>query len=148
MRISQDIERFLKELLNLGGGSIEIRRGEIAERFSCAPSQINYVIATRFTSQCGFFVESRRGGGGHIKITKIFADEGSFLMNIINGIGREVSRHNAGIVLQNCLDNGAVTLREARIMLAALESNMLNGETRAEIFKNMLVNLGGGNYAL
>ena len=132
----------------MGDGSIEIRRSEIAERFSCAPSQINYVIATRFTNQCGFFVESRRGGGGHIKITKVFASADSFLMNIIKSVGRNISRNTAGILLQNCLDNGIISLREGQIILAALESNMLNGELRSEIFKNMLANIGGSNYAL
>ncbi|NLK42961.1 MAG: CtsR family transcriptional regulator, partial [Tissierellia bacterium] len=70
------IERFLKSLIDAQeDGIIEIQRNELAEKFNCAPSQINYVLSTRFTPYKGYYIESRRGGGGYIKIIKVSIDE-------------------------------------------------------------------------
>ena len=61
MRMSDIIEEFIKELFDDGNDAIEIQRNELAEHFNCVPSQINYVISTRFKPQQGYYVESRRG---------------------------------------------------------------------------------------
>ena len=70
MKISDNIENFIRELFG-AENSIELRRNELASYFNCVPSQINYVIQTRFTTERGYIVESRRGGGGHIRITRV-----------------------------------------------------------------------------
>ena len=70
-KISNSIEDFLLAMLKEAEGSLEIQRSLLAERFDCAPSQINYVLTTRFTPYKGYYVESRRGGGGFIRITKV-----------------------------------------------------------------------------
>ena len=70
--ISDIIEQYLKQVIDLSNNNvIEIKRNEIADRFECVPSQINYVINTRFTLERGFVVESKRGGGGYIRIIKV-----------------------------------------------------------------------------
>ena len=88
-RLSDIIEEFLKELMEGMDGAIEIQRNELANRFRCVPSQINYVIDTRFTTEKGYYVESRRGGGGYIKIKRIiFDNENNCIMHIISSIER------------------------------------------------------------
>ena len=74
MRISDIIEDFIKELFE-EEEQIEIQRNDLAQKFNCVPSQINYVISTRFKPSQGYYVESRRGGGGHILIKKVNTDK-------------------------------------------------------------------------
>ena len=90
MKISDTIESFIRELLNESDKSIELKRNELASYFNCVPSQINYVISTRFTTQRGYIVESRRGGGGHIKITKVNIDTNDTLRHILSNIGNSI----------------------------------------------------------
>src|SRR5574337_1084502 len=92
MRNTSDmIEKYLKELLSQAT-EIEIRRSEIAANFGVVPSQINYVIKTRFTLPKGFEVESKRGGGGYIRIVRIqYSDEHDFLMALIPKIPEKLS---------------------------------------------------------
>ena len=79
------IEQFIKESFKeIQGGIVEIQRNEMANQFSCAPSQINYVLTTRFTVEKGYFVESRRGGGGYIRIKKLKISEDDFLKDMIH----------------------------------------------------------------
>ena len=80
MRISDVIEEFIKEMFS-EDDSIEIQRNDLAEYFNCVPSQINYVIATRFKPSQGYYVESKRGGGGHIKITKVNITKSNYFFN-------------------------------------------------------------------
>ena len=87
MRMSDVIEEFIKEMFEDSENSIEIQRNELAEHFNCVPSQINYVISTRFKPSQGYYVESRRGGGGHITIKKVKNDKEDYIMHIINNIG-------------------------------------------------------------
>lgn len=88
MRLSDSIETFIKELLNDDQPEVELKRNELAEYFNCAPSQINYVLATRFSLASGYVIESRRGGGGCIRIVRVVQDRGQRLMYLINeGIG-------------------------------------------------------------
>ena len=86
MRVSDVIEEFIKELFN-EDEEIEIQRNELAQKFNCVPSQINYVISTRFKPSQGYYVESRRGGGGHITIKKITNTRSDYIMHIIGNIG-------------------------------------------------------------
>jgi transcriptional regulator CtsR len=130
-------------------GTIEIQRNELASYFNCVPSQINYVIDTRFTSERGYYVESRRGGGGHIRIRCIESGNGcNYLMHIISAMGSSISQQSAVVFINNFMDYDAVSQREGSILKAATSDKVLGSismpqrdEFRAAILKNMLVSL-------
>lgn len=148
MKISSDIERFLKAMLDQEHGSLEIQRNELANQFKCVPSQINYVIATRFTNECGYMVESRRGSGGYIKITRVEVDKANYFMHAINSIGSAISWQTTLAILENCVDYEVLSEREARIILSALNDNVLGiilqpdrDRVRAKILKGIFIHL-------
>ncbi len=87
MRISDSVANYILELLNQAGGIAEIQRNELASFLGCVPSQINYVLTSRFTPEQGYIVESRRGGGGYIRITRLKLSKADMIMHIINGVG-------------------------------------------------------------
>ena len=92
MRLSDSIETFIKALLAEDEQSVELKRNELAEYFGCAPSQINYVLATRFTLDDGYVIESRRGGGGYIRIVRVMGSDQQQLMYLINErIGQSIT---------------------------------------------------------
>lgn len=147
MRLSDVIENFIKDLMQEADGTIEIQRNELAEYFNCVPSQINYVIATRFNPNQGYYVESRRGGGGNIKIKKINITKSNYLMHIIASMGDTISMKEVDIFINNFMLNNIITEKEAKLMKAVTSDNVLTvspsvrDALRANIFKNMLVNL-------
>ena len=147
MRISDVIEQFLAQMRNDGNGEVEIRRNELAEHFNCVPSQINYVISTRFAPEKGYIVESRRGGGGSIRIKRISMTKSSFLMHVVNSVGENLNQLSAQIFIKNIFESGYVTKSEAELMLAATNDKSLpvgqpvKDKLRALIFKNMLLKL-------
>lgn len=146
MRISDMIEEFIKELFN-DDDYIEIQRNDLAEHFNCVPSQINYVISTRFKPSQGYYVESKRGGGGHISIRKVNTTKSNYLMHAISSIGDKISSQEVDAFLNNFLSFDAVTEKEAKLLKVATSDNVLTipqnikDEIRAKIFKNMLINL-------
>jgi len=148
-RLSDLIEAFIKELLTEGEGNIELQRNLLANKFNCVPSQINYVIDTRFTNDKGYYVESKRGGGGHISIRRInLSPDSSYLMHIIMCIGDSISQQSAEIFINNFIDYDAITEREGKLMLAAVSDKVLGGLglplrdiVRAAILKNMLAGI-------
>ena len=146
MRISDLIEDFIKDMLKTEN-ELEIQRNELAEQFNCVPSQINYVISTRFKPSQGYYVESRRGGGGHITIKKINITQSNYLMHIITSIGDNLTSKEVDIFISNFLSDGIVTKKEAKLLKVATSDNVLNvpieikDMLRARIFKNMLINL-------
>ena len=146
MRISDLIEDFIKDMLKTED-ELEIQRNELAEQFNCVPSQINYVISTRFKPSQGYYVESRRGGGGHITIKKINITQSNYLMHIITSIGDNLTSKEVDIFISNFLSDGIVTKKEAKLLKVATSDNVLNvpieikDMLRARIFKNMLINL-------
>ena len=146
MRISDIIEDFIKEMFD-DTDFIEIQRNDLAEHFNCVPSQINYVIATRFKPSQGYYVESRRGGGGHISIKKINVTKSNAIMHIISSIGNKITAQEVDIFIKNLLSNDFITLKEAKLLKAATNEKVLMisknniDELRANIFKNMLINL-------
>ena len=159
MRISDVIEEFIKDLFD-ENEYIEIQRNDLAEQFNCVPSQINYVIATRFKPSQGYYVistrfkpsqgyyvESKRGGGGCIKIKKINLDKSEYLMHIINNIQNEITSNEVDILISDFLTYNLVNEKEAKLLKVATSDNVLTlnkdirDKIRAKIFKNMLLNL-------
>ncbi len=147
MRMSDIIEDFIKDLFGEDEEFIEIQRNELAEHFNCVPSQINYVISTRFKPSQGYYVESKRGGGGNIKIKKITNTKSEYIMHIINNIGKEITANEIDILLSDFLTYKIVTANEAKLLKVATSDNVLRltndikDEVRARIFKNMLLNI-------
>jgi len=144
--MSDIIEEFIKDLLK-EDDELEIQRNELAEQFNCVPSQINYVIATRFKPSQGYYVESRRGGGGHIKIRKINVTKSNLLMHTINSMGDSITASEVDIFISNFLSYEIISQTEAKLLKVATSDNVLivppeiRDRLRANIFKNMLLNL-------
>lgn len=147
MRMSDMIEEFIKELFTDEEDYIEIQRNDLAEQFNCVPSQINYVISTRFKPSQGYYVESKRGGGGHIKIKKVNITKSNYFMHIINSIGNMLTAQEVDVFISNFLSYQMITQVEARLLKVATSDNILKlpqptrDEIRANLFKNMLINL-------
>lgn len=146
MRISDVIENFIKEMLTEDSSAI-IQRNDLAEHFNCVPSQINYVIATRFTPMQGYYVESQRGGGGYIKINRVNITQSDYLMHLINNIGDKLTAKEVDILIKNIYDNNIINEKEEKILKSATNDKVLNlsadikDSLRARIFKNMLITL-------
>lgn len=148
-RLSDIIEEFLKALINEEEGVVEIQRNELASKFNCVPSQINYVISTRFTADKGYYVESRRGGGGYISIKRLNTESaGEYLMHIITSIGDRISQLTSEVFINNFVDYNIIETREAMLMKAATSDKVLTeipvekrDEVRATILKHMLMSL-------
>lgn len=145
MKLSDMIAQAILDLLEEEGGAAHIRRNELAERLGCVPSQINYVITSRFTPEQGFFVESRRGGGGFIRIERV-GDGRSALMHLINSIGESIDEQSLRAVLDNLAHMGLLSIYEAKLVLAACcdvtlkpLASQSRDEIRARILKNMLL---------
>ena len=147
MRMSDMIEEFIKDLFSEDDSIIEIQRNDLAQQFNCVPSQINYVIQTRFKPSQGYYVESKRGGGGNIKIRKINITKSNYFMHIINSIEDRLTNQEVDIFISNFLSYQMITQTEAKLLKVATSDNVLKlpqptrDELRAKIFKNMLVNL-------
>lgn len=144
--LSNVIERFIKQLLDESKGSVEIQRNEMAAYFECSPSQINYVLTTRFTPYRGYYVESRRGGGGYIRIIKVNIEENEDINSIIiDAIGNSVTKNKSYDIIDALREEDILTDREADIMKAAIGDRALSCETerknslRADILKNILL---------
>lgn len=147
MRMSDLITHEIIRMLNESGENIaEIQRNEFAGIMGCAPSQINYVLSSRFTPEHGYIIESRRGGGGYIRIKRVVLKSSSALMHIINSIGDRIDSLSTRIVIENCLQSGLVSKETARLMAAAVSENVmqtipphLKDVVRAAILKQMLL---------
>lgn len=147
--VSEVIEQYLKQMLQQSSdGIVEIQRNELADQFECVPSQINYVISTRFTLEKGYIVESKRGGGGYIRIQRIVLDtHGSVHDHIFKTISSQIDQSASEGLLYQLLENGIITRREAAIMRAAISREVLvlklplRDEIRAKIMKAMLISL-------
>lgn len=148
-RISDLVEELIKKMIRENNGSVEISRSELADQANCVPSQITYVLSTRFTNNHGYLVESRRGGGGWIRIQQVQVSSPShYLMHAVNGIGRQLTQHQADVLIQNFIDYDVVLEREARLIRSALSDQVLNrvsiekrDRIRSMLLKNMLTSL-------
>ena len=147
MGISDLIASFLQSSLDESGdGVLEIQRSDLAQRFNCVPSQINYVMSTRFSPERGYIVESRRGGNGYIRITRVQVDRETLLMHVINSLGDQVDLPSARAILSNLAEAGALEEDLCRTLLAAVGDKALaavprelRDRVRADILKNVLI---------
>ena len=146
MGISDLIAGFIQEALDETDGVLELQRSDLAQRFGCVPSQINYVMSTRFSPEHGYIVESRRGGGGYIRITRVQPDASQFIMHTVNAVGRELDKPTADALLHNAVNAGALDARFARLIAAAVGERTLHAvpveirkTVRSSIFKQMLL---------
>lgn len=146
MGTSDLIARFILEALEGADGTAELQRNMLADRFGCVPSQINYVISTRFSPERGYVVESRRGGGGYIRISRVRVTPSQLIMHTVNAVGDELDRASAEALLSNIVTAGALDERSARLIAAAVSEQALRAvpipyreSARAAIFKYMLV---------
>jgi len=148
MRLSDSIEQFIKTMLAQEEQEVELKRNELAEYFGCAPSQINYVLATRFTPDHGYIIESRRGGGGYIRIFRMQQDTGKQLVYLLNErIGDSITVLSANHLIQQLREREIVSPDEAALMMAAVSPQSLSlplpeelkNALRAKILKSMLL---------
>ena len=147
MAMTDKIYNMIRELIE-SEGAAEIARNELAGKLGCVPSQINYVISSRFTPEQGYIVESRRGGGGYIRIRMVDGTRDGYRMHIVNSIGTYIDMNSALSVLRNLIQNGCLTEKEGNLMLAALRARSLSllaadtaAAIRADLLKNMLINI-------
>ncbi|WLD93496.1 CtsR family transcriptional regulator [Alkalihalobacillus sp. AL-G] len=147
--ISDIIEAHLKEVITKSRKKeIEIKRSEIAEQFQCVPSQINYVINTRFTIEKGFVVESKRGGGGYIRIIKVELDNTTMLLDqVIMLIKSRITQSASENIIYRLLEEEILNVREARLMRSVIDRSTINvalpyrDELRANLLKAMIQSL-------
>ncbi len=147
MRISDLVTKRILEILQEQNGSAEFRRNELAETLGCVPSQINYVITSRFTPEHGYNVESRRGGGGYIRITRVRMDRSSVVMHLVNSIGEAMDYPTARAIIGNLAEQNVIAPQTAGVMEAAMRDRCytslplpIRDMLRASIIKQMLIN--------
>ena len=148
MAVSDLIASFILEALEDSDGSAELQRSVLADKFNCVPSQINYVISTRFSPERGYIVESRRGGNGDIRITRVQVDRQTLLMHVINSVGDELDLPSGRAMVQNLVDSEAIEPMAGQMLLSAMSDKTLRtvpreyrNVLRADIFKNVLIQL-------
>ena len=148
MRMSDLVAQYIMQMLDEQNGSAEIQRNELAGNLGCVPSQINYVITSRFTPEQGYIVESRRGGGGYIRISRVKMDRGTAMMHIINSVGSSLDKATAEAMLNNMLQRNMLEMQSAKLIAAALSDRTLSqveqdkrDTVRADLFKNMLLTI-------
>ena len=149
MRMSDIITQQILRLLDESEQNMaEIQRNELAGQIGCVPSQINYVLSSRFTPEHGYLIESRRGGGGYIRITRIQLDRSSAIMHIVNSIGDAIDPMAARVVIENSAHAGILKEEAARLMTAAVSATVMRevppdrkDRVRAAILKQMYLKL-------
>ena len=144
-QLSDSIEQFIKELMS-DDAHIELRRNELAQHFGCAPSQINYVLATRFSVDHGYIIESRRGGGGYVRIVRMQnRGEKNLLETLLERVGGSIDEDTANAIISNLYERKMVTRNEAMLLKASVARNALalpisaKDVLRAAVFRNMLI---------
>ena len=147
MRISDEIASYILRIMDAAeDGSVKLRRNELAETLGCVPSQINYVLTSRFTPEQGYVVESRRGGGGYVMIHRVKYNASMMpLMHVVNSIGSEVSLGAIQSILESMVHQGYLDRQVALVMLAAVSDRALRDivpeqrdRLRASLLKQML----------
>lgn len=154
MRLSDSIESFIKTMLTQDEPEVELKRNELAEYFNCAPSQINYVLATRFTLDNGYVIESRRGGGGFIRIVRVVRTGSQKLLYLIHErIGDSISEGECARIVAQLKEERLLTEPEAALICAAVSGSALSvpmpepikDAIRAKTLKAMLTSVARQN---
>ncbi len=148
MLISDYIASIIEEMLNDGGGKAEVRRNDLANKIGCVPSQINYVITSRFTPEKGYIIESRRGGGGYIRIVRAQMTRDEYLMHFFHAIGRSLDERESIAYIANLFDHGVIAEREAALLKNVISSAALatvpaeiKNVVRADIMRHVIMTL-------
>ena len=148
MKMSDLVAEYIVRLLDEAGGNAEIKRNELAVTLGCVPSQINYVITSRFTPEQGYIVESRRGGGGYIRITRVVVDRTTAIMHIVGSLGDNISAAAAEVILNNMTSGNMITPHDRALISSAVSDKAYSSVAqeqrdtlRAAIMKNMLMTL-------
>ena len=154
MRLSDSIEHFIKTMMSEESTEVELKRNELAEYFGCAPSQINYVLATRFSPDHGYLTESRRGGGGYIRIVRVVQAGSQRLMYLVNDrIGDSLEEEECIRLISQLKEQRIVTADEASLMASAVSTralgvpvpDTLKNAMRAKMMKSMLMTIAARN---
>ncbi|MDD6313005.1 MAG: CtsR family transcriptional regulator [Firmicutes bacterium] len=132
MILSEQIARLIEDMLTEQGGTLEIGRNELASKMGCVPSQINYVITSRFTPQKGYIVETRRGGGGYMRISRVQFDKNSYLMQFYNAVGDSIDYESSKVFIRHLTKNNIITPREEQLILAPLSESALTDVRRED----------------
>lgn len=132
------IASLIENMLDEGDGHLDLKRNDLAGQLGCVPSQINYVITSRFTPERGYVIESRRGEGGYIRIIRKKMEKSDYIMHTFHAIGNSIDIKSARALIENLRDSESVSEREANIMNAALSETTGDAE-RANIFRRMLL---------
>lgn len=148
MALSDSIAKIIEQMLEEGGGTTEVRRSDLAARLGCVPSQVTYVITSRFTPERGYITESRRGGGGYIRINRVTMNKSEYLMHFFHAVGDSLDEGEAMAFLRNLRDNGVIDERSTAIAAAALSERALarveprgRSSVRADIMRHILLGL-------
>lgn len=143
--LSDEIEKHLNDLINEYQGKIKIKRNKLADEFDCAPSQINYVLNTRFTSEKGYIVESRRGGSGFIRIIKISIEStDDLLRKLLARVDQPLTKKEAEGIIDRLYDNNIINDREKELMETVFHKKSLKvdkplrNHLRGNLMKSML----------
>jgi len=147
MKISDIITaEIIRQLNESEHNTAEIQRNELASLLGCAPSQINYVLSSRFTPEHGYIIDSRRGGGGYIRIKRVIMNHSSAIMHIINSIGDSIDSLSTHVLIENCVETGLLNKQSAKLMFAAISNNVMRDVAvsgrdilRAAILKEMFL---------
>ncbi len=146
MKMSDLVAQYIMRLLDESDGNCEIKRNELANALGCVPSQINYVITSRFTPEQGYIVESRRGGGGYVRIIRVETDKRVTMMHIVNSIGDSIPAASAGAIIGNLVEREMISEYDYAMIAAAISDKAYStipqeyrDALRAAILKNMLI---------
>ena len=146
MRLSDEIAAYILNMLECADdGEAELRRNELAEELGCVPSQINYVLTSRFTPEQGYIIESRRGGGGYIRIIRLDVEKNDYLHYLLSeGIGTRITEKNALQIIKRLFEQGDISEKSAYLMKSAITDKAimiptnLKDNIRAGILKSMI----------
>ena len=146
--LADQIALMIEQMLEEAGGSLELQRNEMAGKLGCVPSQISYVLTSRFTPERGYLIESRRGGGGYIRIVRKQMHRDEYLMHFFYAVGGSIEEREALAYVQNLQGNAIITAKEAKMIKAAISDSALSDVTqagrsivRANILKHILLSL-------
>lgn len=124
--LADEIERYIKKMIeDSRQRAIRLNRSQLAQMFDCVPSQINYVLSTRFSTERGYYVESRRGGGGYVLIARLSISNNEDVLELINSIPKQVSQREGNDLIQNLYEEGILSKREAMLMAAVTQGDTL-----------------------